>query len=642
MKNHFLIYLLFAGALFPLQFFAQTVADTSFDYHFYEQQAAEKRLTFIPNPNTLNYDVTYHKLELDVNPEQYFIGGTVTTQFIPKEDLQSVVFDLSHQLQVSEVLQQNQSLTFSQANNELTIQLATTVSSGTKGEVQITYSGIPPTENEAFTQSQHAGTPIIWTLSEPFGARNWWPCKQSLNDKIDSIDIFLKTPVDMVAVSNGMEQSQTVHQNGTKTTYFKHRYPIPAYLVAIAATNYEIYEQSAGTIPYTFPIINYLYPENYDTSVNQLAVTLPIMDVFEELFGTYPFHTEKYGHAQFGWGGGMEHTTVSFMGSFSRHLISHELAHHWFGNKVTCGSWKDIWINEGFAEYMAGLIVEHLDGETAFINWKNTKINHITSEQGGNLYLNDEQALDSNRIFNSRLTYSKGSMVVHMLRYVLGDEVFYEAMRNFLNAPEIAYDYAVTEQVKTHLETASGSDLTEFFNDWIYGEGYPSYQVDAEILSPFQTKIVLSQTTSHPSVTFFEMPVTLELKGANDQTEIVVLEHSENHQEFIVDTHIESLEEIIVNPFYDIISKDSTVDIRDGAALQAEGIVVFPNPTNASFQIVVPKEMDVLSMDLYDTKGKLIARNISNPYDVTRLSSGTYVLRIATSDKIHHKKVIKN
>src|SRR5690606_36116817 len=154
--------------------------------------------------------------------------------FIPKEDLQSVVFDLSHQLQVTEVLQQNQPLTFSQAHNELTIQLATTVSSGTKGEVQITYSGIPPTENEAFTQSQHAGTPVIWTLSEPFGARDWWPCKQSLNDKIDSIDIFLTTPDNMVAVSNGMEQSQTVHNDATKTTHFKHRYAIPAYLVAIA------------------------------------------------------------------------------------------------------------------------------------------------------------------------------------------------------------------------------------------------------------------------------------------------------------------------------------------------------------------------------------------------------------------------
>lgn len=642
MKSRFFNYLLFAGFFFPLQFFAQTIPDVSFDYRFHEQQAAEKRLAFLPNPNTLNYDLTYQKLELDVNPAQYFIGGTVTMQFIPNEDLQSIVFDLSHQLQVTEVLQENQPLIFSQADNELTIQLATTVISGTQGEVQITYSGIPPTDNEAFTQSQHAGTPIIWTLSEPFGARDWWPCKQSLNDKIDSMDIYLKTPADMVAVANGMEQSQITHNDGTKTTHFKHNYPIPAYLVAIAVTNYEIFEQTAGTTPYTFPIINYLYPETYQSAVSQLAVTLPVMDLFEDLFGTYPFHTEKYGHAQFGWGGGMEHTTVSFMGGFSRHLIAHELAHHWFGNKVTCGSWKDIWINEGFAEYMAGLVVEHLDGEEAFINWKKGKVERVTSQPDGNLYLSDAQAVDSNRIFNGRITYDKGSMVVHMLRYVLGDEVFYEAMRNFLDDPDIAYNYGVTEQVKRHLEAASGRDLTNFFNDWIYGEGYPSYQVDAEILSPFQTRIVLSQTTSHSSVPFFKMPVTLQLTGANDQSEIVVLEHTENHQEFIVDTHIEDLDEIIVNPFFDIISKDHTVNLQEGAALQSEEIVVFPNPATASFQVVVPEDMIVSSMRLYDVRGKLIARNISNPYDAGRLSSGMYILRIETPEKIYHKKVIKN
>src|SRR5690554_6267362 len=460
MKSRFFNYLLFAGFFFPLQFFAQTIPDVSFDYRFHEQQAAEKRLAFLPNPNTLNYDLTYQKLELDVNPAQYFIGGTVTMQFIPNEDLQSIVFDLSHQLQVTEVLQENQPLIFSQADNELTIQLAATVISGTQGEVQITYSGIPPTDNEAFTQSQHAGTPIIWTLSEPFGARDWWPCKQSLNDKIDSMDIYLKTPADMVAVANGMEQSQITHDDGTKTTHFKHRYPIPAYLVAIAVTNYEIFEQTAGTAPYTFPIINYLYPETYQSAVSQLAVTLPIMDLFEDLFGTYPFHTEKYGHAQFGWGGGMEHTTVSFMGSFGRSLIAHELAHQWFGNKVTCGSWKDIWLNEGFSNYLSGLVVEHLDGNSQFKSWKQSLNNSITSQNGGAVYLTDSDTLNINRIFSSRLSYNKGAMVTHMLRKKLGDDNFFQGMQNYLNHPDLAYGYAKTEDYKEVMETASGQDLT--------------------------------------------------------------------------------------------------------------------------------------------------------------------------------------
>lgn len=621
---------------------AQVAANSHNEYRIYEQQVAKQRMAFVPNPNTLNYDVKHQKLELNVDPSQYYISGTVTTQFVPNENLQTIVFDFSHTLTVSAVIQGTQSATFTQTNNELVIQLPQTVALGTQGEVKITYAGAPPTASEAFTQSYHSGTPIIWTLSEPFGARDWFPCKQSLNDKIDSIDVYLTTPDDMVAVANGMEQSQTVHQNGTKTTHFKHAYPIPAYLVAFAVTNYQIYNQTAGTDPNTFPVVNYLYPETFQTAVNQLQVTVPVMNVFEELFGVYPYHTEKYGHAQFGWGGGMEHTTVSFMGGFSRHLIAHELAHHWFGDKVTCGSWKDIWLNEGFAEYMAGLVVEHLDGNEAFVNWKSSKIGSITSQANGNLYLTEEQASDSDRIFSSRLTYDKGSMVVNMLRYVLEDEVFYQAMQNYLNDPQIAYGYAVTTQLKTHLETTSGVDLTEFFNDWVYGEGHPSYQLKAETLSETQTKIVLSQTTSHESVPFFEMPVTLKLTGTSGQAEIVVLQHTQNNQEFVVDTSIGVVLEIQIDPFQNIISKNNTVSVKSSMKAYGNEIKIIPNPFQSSFQVVIPENVQVEALNLFDIKGKLIHKNIGNPYNAEQLASGMYVLAIKTPSKTYHKKIIKN
>ena len=639
MKRAFFV---LACGLFTLSSVAQISANTQDEYRLYEKQAAEKRLAFKQNPNTFNYDVKHQKLELNVDPSQYYISGTVTTKFVPNQNLQTIVFDLSHELAVSAVTQGSQSATFTQSNNELVIQLPQTVASGTQGEVKITYAGTPPNNNEAFTQSYHNNTPIIWTLSEPFGAKDWWPCKQSLNDKVDAIDIYLTAPSAMVSVANGVEQSQVTNNNGTKTTHFKHNFPIPAYLVAIAVTDYQIYNQTAGTTPNTFPVVNYLYPENYNSSVSQLAVTLPIMDVFEELFGTYPYHTEKYGHAEFGWGGGMEHTTVSFMGGFSRGLIAHELAHHWFGNKVTCGSWKDIWINEGFAEYMAGLVVEHLDGQNQFDSWKGGKINSITSAPAGNVYLTDAQALDSDRIFSGRLTYNKGSMVVHMLRYVLGDEDFYQGMRNFLNDPAIAYNYAVTTQVKQHLEAASGKNLTEFFNDWIYGEGYPSYQVNAEIISATQTKITLSQTSSHAGVSFFEMPVTLRLTGSNGQTENVVLQHTQNNQQFVVDTNVGTVSGIEINPFNDIVSKDNQVTLKEVSTPIVEELKVFPNPTETTFQVEIPQKMKVDAMNLYNVSGKLVAQNISNPYPSDQLASGMYVLEIKTAEKTYHKKIIKN
>lgn len=607
-----------------------------------EMLSAQKKMAFQYNPNTQNYDVRYHKIELTVNPAVYNVSGKVTTRFVPtSEAMNAVVFDLSSPLVVSSVKQNDTNLNFYQANNELIIQLGQSVALGEIGEVEITYSGSPTTSNEAFSISQHNGTPIMWTLSEPFGARDWWPCKQDLIDKIENIDFFITAPSQYKGVANGLQLSETVNSNGTKTVHYQHNYAIPAYLVAFAVTNYQIFQQTAGTAPNTFPIVNYLYPENYNTAVNQVAVTLPIMNLFEDLFETYPFHAEKYGHAQFGWGGGMEHTTVSFMGGFSRDLIAHELAHHWFGNKVTCGTWKDIWLNEGFAEYMSGLVYEHLDGETAFRNWKNAKIQNITSLPNGNLYLTDVQAENSDRIFNGRLTYDKGSMVVHMLRYVLGDEVFFQGMKNYLSDDNLAYKTAITAQLKQHLENVSGQDLSEFFNDWIYGQGYPIYDAAVSVLDDGQIKVILSQTTSHSSVAFFEMPVKIKFVGNDNQQETIVFHHIENNQEFIVDLPFVPTD-VSINPNRDIITKNNSYTLSNQSfEKNRKAISVTPNPVGDVLFIEKQGEFEINKIDVFSVNGQQVMHDVSYPIQVSGLSTGNYIAVFTTDLGTFHKKFIK-
>ena len=607
-----------------------------------ERQAFERKMQFQANPNTQNYDVKYHKLELSVNPANYYISGKVTTRFVPNQLLSSIVFDLADELNVSQVKQGNTVLTYTHTNNQLMIQLAQTVAQGVEGTVEITYAGEPATANDAFTTSYHNGVPVLWTLSQPFGAKDWFPCKDDLTDKIENIDFYITAPSAFTVAANGLEVSQTPQAGGMKTTHFQHNYPIPAYLVAFAVTNYQVYTQQAGTAPDTFPIVNYLYPENYNTSVNQVVVTLDIMNLFENLFETYPFHEEKYGHAEFGWGGGMEHTTVSFMGMFSRDLIAHELAHHWFGDKITCGTWKDIWLNEGFAEYLSGLVVEHMDGPYAFVSWKNFKNMSITSQAGGNLYLTDDQAQNSNRIFSGRLTYDKGSMVVHMLRYVLGDAAFFQGMKNYLADPDLAYGSAVTTQLKQHLEAASGKDLTTFFANWVYGEGYPSYQANVYMVSDHQAKITLSQTTSHSSVVFFEMPVEIRITGPDNQQHLVQVNHTQNNQEFIVAVPFSSIAQVMIDPNRNIITKNNQVSLAvHDFEKEAEAISVVPNPASTEIDIVTRGSISVEDTQLYDAQGKLLAGNISLPYDIRHLSSGWYTLALNTTNGVFHKKFIK-
>lgn len=609
-----------------------------------EMKSASRTMNFRTNTNTQNYDITYHKLELTVDPAVYFVTGKVTTTYTALSDMTTITFDLANEITVSSVKQGAVNLAYSRnGNNEVVITLPSTQLSGTSRSVEISYSGAPPVNGfNAFAAENHNGTPVMWTLSEPYGARDWWPCKQDLNDKINSVDIYVTAPSAYTVAANGMRQS-AITNGANKTTHFHHNYPIPAYLIAFAVTNYQIYNQQGGlgttASPY-FPIVNYIYPETAASTQASLSVTPSIINLYESLVGPYPFRNENYGHAQFGWGGGMEHTTVSFMGGWDRSLIAHEMAHQWFGNKVTCGTWKDIWLNEGITEYMSGLVIENLDGIDSFTSWKNGKINSITSQPGGNLYIYDSQLSDVGRIFSNRLTYNKGSMVTNMIRFKMGDTNFFQALRNYLNDPSLAYGYATTPQFKAHMETVSGQDFTEFFNDWVYNEGYPTYTISAENLDGNQTRITISQTTSHASVSFFEMPVPLRLTGSGGQTQDIVLNNTTNGQQFTVNTTF-PVTGIIFDPNKNIISKNTTATLGKPAFELDQIITLYPNPSTDKVTVQLPASITLKGIEIYNTLGQLVASETQTEFSVNKLSDGVHIIKIITSEGVIHKNFIK-
>ena len=616
-----------------------------------ERKSAAPLLQFAANPNTANYDVTYHKLEFTVDPSVYFISGKVTTSFIALSDISTVTFDFykktTDAFAISSVKKNGQALSFvHNSNHELVITLPVKQNTGTEATIEITYSGIPPANGfNAFTISTHGSPskPVLFTLSEPYGARDWWPCKQDLNDKVNSIDVYITAPSSYVGVSNGIEPEAPVINGSKKTTHFHHSYPIPAYLIAIAVTNYSVYNQQGGlgttSSPY-FPIVNYIYPEEEFSTKSSLAVTPNILNLFERLVGDYPFRNEKYGHAQFGWGGGMEHTTVSFMGSWSRSLIAHELAHQWFGNKVTCGTWKDIWLNEGFATYIASLVIENFDGQAAFVAEKSSMISSITSTPGGGVYLTEAEATDVNRIFSSRLSYNKGAMVLNMLRFKLGDASFFEGLKNYLADNNLSYKYAITSDLQAHLETVYGSSLSEFFNDWVYNQGYPTYSINVQNVSSGQAKISVIQSTSHTSVAFFEMPLPIRLLGSGGLTHDVVVNNTVNSEEFTVAVPF-VVTGIQFDPNKDLISKNNTATLETIDFNIEQSIQLYPNPASDLLHIEMPDDFTLEKVRIYNALGQLILQSNTADFSVTRLSSGVHFVEIETSERTFHKKLIK-
>ena len=631
--------------LFSVSVCAQQSDEINLEYlkeiSYSEGKSSANKVAFKANPNTANYDISYHRLYWEVDPTKAQIKGEVTTYFTALSDMNQIVFDLADNMQVSSIIQRGQSLNYKQNNEELVIDLPLTQNKSKLDSLTVFYSGNPVSSGfGSFEINTHgsSNTPVLWTLSEPYGAKGWWPCKQDLIDKIDSVDIKIKHPAQYKAASNGLLMSEKAEGLST-ITHWRHKYPIPAYLIAIAVTNYSVYKENAPELP--FDIVNYVYPEGLNTAKNSTAITPDIMVLFNDLFEMYPFSKEKYGHAQFGWGGGMEHTTMTFMGGWSRGLIAHELAHQWFGNKITCGSWEDIWLNEGFATYLDGLVYENFNGQALFSQWRKSVVNSVTSIASGSTFVTDTTSVS--RIFNSRLTYRKGAMILHMLRYKIGDDNFFTAVKNYLADPTLAFSYAKTKDLQRHLEATSLIDLDEFFADWFYGEGYPEYdlvwsQNDSDQIIHFQ----VSQDQSHPSVSFFEMPLPVTVTGASGESEKLRLEVSENEQLFSIQLNFKVVS-VQIDPETQLISKNNRAVLGlDSESLQ-NMISVYPNPASDMLNLATNGIIYIKKITIYNVLGEKILEiaDPTNQISLYKLDFGAHLVVIDTDQGSLHKTILK-
>jgi aminopeptidase N len=590
-----------------------------------------------------NYDVKYYRCRWNIDPAVNMISGNITTYFKPQSPIDSLQMDASISLSIDSVLYHNSKINFSQLTGDV-LQIHFPTSLTALDSITVFYHGVPPSSGfGSFTQSTHGPNhdPIIWTLSEPYGARDWWPCKMTLTDKADSIDTYITIPSGNKAASNGLLK-EIIPQGANYTYHWKHRHPIAAYLIAQAVTNYTSYTDTAQLQNGTLPVLYYVYPEDSTGSRTTDKQLLKVIHYYDSLFIPYSFSNEKYGHAQFGWGGGMEHQTMSFVGSFAIDLLAHELAHQWFGDRVTCGTWRDIWLNEGFAVYCTAISLTTLFGEQYFIDWRNSTSNNVTSISNGSVYVDDTTSVA--RVFDNRLTYNKGAYLLHMLRCMLGDSLFFQGLRNYLNDPTLAYSFAKTAMLQQHLENVSGQSLTTFFQQWFYGQGFPSYLVLYNQDANNQLKITLNQSTSDNSVSFFEMPVPIEFKGKGKDTTII-FNHTSSGQVFYVNLNF-SVDSIFLDPDLHILSAHNKVMNEFAYLRSLQSLVVYPNPTTDIVNVEINDFSNFpRSVELYNVLGEKItsftpAGNIFS-VPLTNLAIGTYYLKIISEDNVYTHKIIK-
>ncbi|MFN5423439.1 MAG: M1 family aminopeptidase [bacterium] len=555
-----------------------------------------------------NFDVHYLNCTWLVDPGIRYIRGKVKAGFTITERTNIITFDLADELKIDSILFRSKKIThYRPIDNSAIINLGIFLEPNTKEEVEIFYKGVPPSVNRngSFQNAIHAGVPVLWTLSQPYGSKDWWPCKDGLDDKIDSVDISITTPEAYTSSSIGIYDGESI-TNGFRTTRWKHRYPVATYLIAFAATNYTVIKDQVVLGNTILPLIDYAYPESENEFLNATGFTKRTLKLLHDIFVPYPFIKEKYGHTQFSGNGGMEHQTNSFMQNMNEALIIHEAAHQWFGNMVTCGSWKDLWLNEGFAVFCTNLVAEKNYPKKDVLNLYRNQINYIASRPNGSVYVTDTSNFQ--RLFDARLTYNKAGWILQMLKWELGDSVFFRACRNYLK--EKAFGFASTKDLITHFEKESNRDLEEFFSDWLYGEGFPSYSLEWATAGRKWVQTKLSQVTSDPSVKFFEMSVPIQFKNRYFDTTIVI-RHMMNDQVnftqlgFIPDT-------AIIDPEFKIISADNRVSKTE--IITSNDITIFPNPIGNEFTILLKNMSEgILFIRIYDTKGDVLyQRRIGN------------------------------
>ncbi len=451
-----------------------------------------------------NYDVLFYDIYLRIHDTSFINGEVTFTVRILENDTRALVVDLGDNMVVDFINSEEPILGFVHDNNHIRIELEDPYNSGDTVVFSVGYHGHgrPYGSWKAGLMFAQLGTATsISSFSAPGFARLWWPCKDRPDDKAIFRTVDIEVNPWAYAISNGVLDSVIADEAHQTLIYrYGHDHPMATYLFGVAAVSDALLNtrdtmwvtnDGIDSLPMT---VYWLSQDTTDIYPEAMTTMSRAMGIFSDVFGPYPFLDEKFDLAVVYAGDGsnaeyrrnydMEIQTVPFMqvkSGMAESKIVHELAHQWWGNSLTPASWEHVWLSEGWACYAEALYYERTKGFSEYLKYVNDKTYGFryglnppgVMVQAGSVFVQDTADIDM--IYHLYLTYRKAPYVLHMLRHQLGDTTFFQCIDAWYQYG-LAHDSATTADFEEVFEQTSGESLDKFIDQWIYGEGYPTYK----------------------------------------------------------------------------------------------------------------------------------------------------------------------
>ncbi len=491
-----------------------------------------------------NQDVLHYTIKILLDTEHKLINGDVSIRMKFSDLSSPVVFlNLYDNLQIDSLTVNEKTSDFILKERRLVITLPREFDKNDTFTVRVLYHGSPKNLGySSFKFGEINNNALVGTLNEPEFASTWFPCNDRPDDKA-YLDTYIKNDSSFTSVSNGRLE-EVIADSSYKTYHWRTLYPISTYLICLYSSKYEVIKDfcvlASGD---TLPIFYYAIPKHARYAKTDFKDHSDMIKFFSELFGDYAFPKEKYGVAEFLWqGGAMENQTITGIGTnFVRgneqltSILAHELSHHWWGDCVGPKSWKDIWLNEGFATYSELLYAAHYD-TTLSINRRIGAFRGLSFE---------EAVYDPKVDMFSPTVYYKGAWILHMLRREIGDSVFFALLRDYFSTYK--YSNASTEDFKALSEKISGKDLTKFFDQWLYnGKGKISVEYHwntKTVPGGVQLTLTLKQTQNGYKAYHFPLDIYFEYNpNETSFTKNVYIDREEHTFQFTLKKRPNSLQ----------------------------------------------------------------------------------------------------